>query len=157
MIASYAISASYHMLPQHHWRGWLQRLDHAAIYALIAGTFTPLLIYTATTRSYVVLGLVWVLAISAMIYKLWGADVEPKWSLASYLGLGWMGVLALPDLYYMVPTMALIAMFAGGFFYSFGTVFFSRAALRFRYSIWHAFVLFGTSSFFIAIWISLLG
>lgn len=155
MAASFGTSASYHLLPQHHWRSILRRLDHAAIYALIAGTFTPLLILAGTTTAYIVLGAVWILAIPAMLYKIMGEHIEPRWSLASYIGLGWIGVIALPDFSSVLPLSALIAIFAGGFFYSFGTIIYRRKQQSYRYSIWHAFVVLGTGSFFAAIWISL--
>lgn len=155
MTASFGTSASYHMLPQHHWRSGLRRLDHAAIYALIAGTFTPLLVFVGTTTAYYILGAVWILAVPAMLYKILGEQIEPRWSLASYIGLGWVGIIALPDFSAILPLSALIAIFAGGFFYSFGTVFYRRKGQSFRYSIWHGFVLLGTGSFFTAIWISL--
>ncbi len=155
MTASFTTSASYHMLPQHHWRSGLRRLDHAAIYALIAGTFTPLLIFVDTITAYFVLAAVWILSVPAMLFKILGEQIEPRWSLASYLGLGWIGIVALPDFSSILPLSALVAIFAGGFFYSFGTIFYRRKEQRFRYSIWHSFVLLGTSSFFAAIWISL--
>ena len=155
MIASFSSSASYHLLPQHHWRSRLRRMDHAAIYALIAGTFTPLLVFVGTTLAYFVLGTVWILAIPAMFYKILGEQIEPSWSLASYIGLGWLGVIVLPDLSSILPLSAVIAIFAGGFFYSFGTIVYRRKAQSFRYSIWHVFVLLGTAAFFTGIWISL--
>lgn len=155
MIASFAASASYHLLPQHHWRSSLRRMDHAAIYAFIAGTFTPLLVFVGTTLAYFVLGAVWILAIPAMLYKVLGEQIEPSWSLASYIGLGWLGTIALPDISSILPLSAVIAIFTGGFFYSFGTIFYRRKKQSFRYSIWHVFVLLGTGAFFVAIWISL--
>ena len=71
------------------------------------------------------------------------------------IGLGWIGVIALPDFSSILPLSALVAIFAGGFFYSFGTIFYRRKQQSYRYSIWHAFVVLGTGSFFAAIWISL--
>lgn len=155
MIASFAASASYHLLPQHHWRSGLRRFDHAAIYALIAGTFTPLLVYIGTTLLYFVLGAVWLLAIPAILYKVFGENIEPRWSLASYIGLGWIGTVALPDFSSTLPLSALVAIIAGGFFYSFGTIFYGRKAQAYRYAVWHMFVLLGTAAFFIAIWLAL--
>ncbi|MFZ1742199.1 MAG: hemolysin III family protein [Pontixanthobacter sp.] len=155
MTASFTISASYHLLPHHHWRGALRRMDHAAIYALIAGTFTPLLVLIDTATAYTILIAVWVLAVPAMLYKIFGDTIEPRWSLASYIGLGLVGIFALPDFASALPMAALIAVFAGGFFYCFGTMFYRKAGLPFRYSIWHFFVLLGTVSFFMAIWVSL--
>lgn len=155
MIASFTASASYHLLPQHHWRSGLRRFDHAAIYALIAGTFTPLLVHIGTTLVYIVLGAVWLLAIPAMLYKVLGENIAPRWSLASYIGLGWMGTIALPDFSSTLPMSAVIAIIAGGFFYSFGTIFYGRKSQAFRYAVWHMFVLLGTAAFFLAIWLAL--
>ncbi|MXO57055.1 PAQR family membrane homeostasis protein TrhA [Pontixanthobacter gangjinensis] len=157
MTASFAISASYHLLPHHHWRLGLRRMDHAAIYALIAGTFTPLLVFVGSLTAYTILAAVWVLAIPAMLYKIFGTHIEPRWSMASYLGLGWIGAIAIPDFWASLSTSALVACGAGGFFYTFGAILFSRKTQPFRYSIWHIFVLLGTLSFFIAIWLSLFG
>ncbi|MEP2100899.1 MAG: hemolysin III family protein [Parasphingorhabdus sp.] len=155
MIASFGASASYHLLPQHHWRSGLRRFDHAAIYALIAGTFTPLLVHIGTTLLYFVLGAVWTLAIPAMLFKVLGENIEPRWSLASYMGLGWIGSVAMPDFWSTLPTPALVAIIAGAFFYSFGTIFYGRKTQAYRYAVWHLFVLLGTAAFFIAIWFAL--
>jgi len=88
LMTSFVSSASYHLLPAHNWREFLQRLDHTAIYALIAGTFTPLLVHINSTWGYIVLGAVWTLAIPAMIYKMIGEEIEPRWSLAHNLHIG---------------------------------------------------------------------
>lgn len=68
-----------------------------------------------------------------------------------------MGAIALPDFSSALPTSALISILLGGFFYMFGTLFYRRRELSFRYSIWHGFVLLGASSFFVAIWLSVFG
>ncbi|MEM7068109.1 MAG: hemolysin III family protein [Pseudomonadota bacterium] len=152
VLASFASSATYHLLPRHEWRRTLRRLDHTAIYAMIAGTFTPLLVYIGSTWAFVVLVAVWTFAIPAMIYKLVGDKIEPRWSLASYLALGWMGVFAAPEFYEHLPPVSIAAIFTGGFFYTFGTIFYARKKQVFRYAIWHIFVLLGTASFFVAVW-----
>lgn len=154
VLASFISSASYHLLPHHNWRKFLRRLDHTAIYALIAGTFTPLLVHVHSTWGYIVLAAVWALAIPAMIYKLVGNEIEPWWSLASYLVLGWIAVLALPELHARLPFYALMAMVAGGLIYTFGTFFYAKKMQAYRYAIWHSFVFLGTISFFISIWIT---
>ena len=155
LIASFVSSAGYHLLPAHNWRDFLQRLDHTAIYALIAGTFTPLLVHINTTWGYVVLGLVWTLAVPAMIYKMTSDVIEPRWSLASYLALGWMGLLAVPEFIDKLPQTAVIAIVSGGLLYTFGTVFYAKESLAYRNAIWHTFVLSGSFSFFFAIWITI--
>lgn len=155
VLASFTTSASYHLLPWHEWRRTLRRFDHSAIYGLIAGTFTPLLVYIGSTWAFCVLAAVWVLAIPAMIYKIIGETIEPRWSLASYLGLGWMGLLAAPEFYTHLQQEAVFAMFTGGLLYTFGTIFYARKEQIYRYAIWHSFVLKGTIAFFYAIWITM--
>lgn len=154
ILASISVSAAYHLLPHHHLRKTLQRWDHAAIYTLIAGTFSPLLLIAGTTSAYVILGIVWALAFAGVWFKIFAANIEAKWSLASYLGLGWFGLFALPDFWTALPPVALSALFAGGLFYSVGTLFYKSKALRFRYPIWHFFGMLGGASFFTAIWLS---
>lgn len=155
ILASISISGAYHLLPHHHVRKTLQRWDHAAIYTLIAGTFSPLLVLSDTTSAYVILAVVWFFAFAGVLFKVFGANIEAKWSLASYLGLGWFGLFALPDFWDALPTSALAALGSGGLFYTVGTLFYKSKSLSFRYPIWHFFGLLGGSSFFAAIWISL--
>lgn len=152
---SHVISMFYHLSPFHEWRLMLRRVDHAAIYLTIAGTFTPLFVLADTEFSLLLLSIVWCLAIPAMLYKIVGSNLDSRWSLVSYLGLGWMGILAVPDLMEILPMPSLWAMLAGGVFYSIGTIFYARKALPFRYSIWHSFVMLGGASFFVAIWMAL--
>ena len=152
---SFTTSAGYHLLPFHQWRRLLRRLDHIAIYVLIAGTFTPLLVHIGTSWSYGVLAAVWIFAFPAMAYKLFGSVIEPRWSLASYLGLGWMGLLALPDFNAHLSSTAVIAALAGGLTYTFGTYFYAKEVQKYRYAIWHSFVFVGTAFFFFSVWITI--
>ncbi|GAB5489595.1 MAG: hemolysin III family protein [Parasphingorhabdus sp.] len=157
VIFSHVISMFYHLSPFHDWRLVLRRIDHAAIYLTIAGTFTPLFVLADTDFSHLLLITVWALAIPAMLYKIFGKNLDSKWSLISYLGLGWMGILAGPDLMEELPGLSMWAMLAGGVFYSLGTIFYARKTQPFRYSIWHGFVMMGGASFFVAIWVALSG
>lgn len=154
---SHVISMFYHLSPFHDRRLVLRRIDHAAIYLTIAGTFTPLFILADTEFSLFLLTFVWAGAIPAMLYKIFGKNLDSRWSLASYLGLGWMGLIAVPDLIEKLPGLSLWAMLAGGVFYSLGTIFYARKAQPFRYSIWHSFVMMGGGCFFVAIWVALGG
>ena len=155
VLFSHTISMFYHLSPFHERRILLRRIDHAAIYLTIAGTFTPLFILADTEFSLFLLSIVWALAIPAMLYKIFGKNLDSRWSLASYLGLGWMGVIGVPEMIDQLPELSLWAMIAGGAFYSLGTIFYARKAQPFRYSIWHSFVMMGGASFFVAIWVVL--
>ncbi|MEO9600284.1 hemolysin III family protein [Parasphingorhabdus sp.] len=152
---SHVISMFYHLSPFHDRRLVLRRIDHAAIYLTIAGTFTPLFVLTDTEFSRFLLAIAWALAAPAILYKIFGKNLDSRWSLASYLGLGWMGVIGVPEMIDRLPPLSLWAMLAGGVFYSFGTIFYARKTQPFRYSIWHSFVMMGGASFFVAIWVAL--
>ena len=71
--------------------------------------------------------------------------------------MGWMGLLGVPELMEQLPPLSLWAMLAGGLFYSLGAIVYARKTLPYRYSIWHSFVMFGGASFFVAIWVGLVG
>jgi len=154
LMTCFYASAGYHLLPYPDWRRFLQRLDHTAIYGLIAGTATPLLVHVNSTWGYVVLAAIWALAVPAMIYKLVGKKLNTRWSLASYLILGWMLILAFPELNIHLPFHALAAILVGGILYTSGTFFYARDIQPYRYAIWHTFVFLGTVSLFSAIWIT---
>jgi len=154
LMASFISSASYHLLPTSEWRDFLRRLDHIAIYGLIAGTFTPLLVRVDSTWGYYVLAAVWLFAILAMVYKIVGKEVEPKWSLASYLALGWMAVIVFPDLITRLPSFAVATLVTGGLFYTCGTYFYVKEVQPYRNAIWHSFVFIGTIFCFGSIWIT---
>ncbi|SIN66554.1 hemolysin III [Parasphingorhabdus marina DSM 22363] len=154
---SHIISMFYHLSPYHNQRLMLRRIDHAAIYLTIAGTFTPLFVMADTEFSLFLLAIIWALAFPAMLFKMFGKGLDSRWSMASYLGMGWMGLIGVPELMDHLPPLSLWAMLAGGLFYSLGAIVYARKTLPFRYSIWHGFVMFGGASFFVSIWAGLVG
>ena len=100
LMATFCASAFYHMTPWEHIRPTLRRIDHAAIYLKIAGTYTPLVVMIGSAFAYVLLAVVWALAVFGMIRKLFYWRVPGKFGPLLYLVMGWMGVaviwLALP-------------------------------------------------------------
>ena len=151
---SLCISFAYHLLPRHEWRAGLRRWDHAAIYVVIAGVFSPLLVVCGTTSALAIGAVLWVFAAIGVVFKLAGGNPDSKWSLVSYLGMGWFAIVALPDFWSALPRASLIAIGAGGVFYTLGTLFYRNKQMRFRYPIWHAFGTCGGLSFFAAVWIA---
>lgn len=156
-LASISISFAYHLSPRHHLRPTLRRWDHAAIYIVIAGTFSPLLIMAATPSAHMILAVIWVFAVFGFLFKLAASDMDPRWSVLSYLGLGAMGLFAMPDFWRELPflTTAMIAM--GAFFYTVGTWFYRQKQMRFRYPIWHSWGTLGGTSLCASIGIALYG
>jgi len=153
MLLLYAASATYHSL---HVTGrallWLRKLDHAAIFLLIAGSYTPVAYFglSGAWRSGV-LGLVWGIALSGILLKLLTMRL-PRWvSTALYLGMGWLAVAFLPQLARTLPTAALLWLAAGGVLYTAGAVVYGTKRWnphpRFGFhEIWHLFVLAGTAA-----------
>lgn len=147
-------SCAYHFAPWHKQRTLLRRIDHAAIYTSITGTFTPLLVQAGTTRTYIILALCWALALAAIWNKITNPEIKSKWSTASYLALGAIGLLALPDLK-DVPAITPKLILAGSAAYAIGTLFYARKSLPFRYAIWHLWVTLGGMLMFAGIWLAL--
>jgi len=153
-LLSLSISFAYHLLPRHDLRAVLRRLDHAAIYIVIAGVFGPLLVVCGTPTAFGILGLLWFFALVGMGFKLAGANPDSPWSLVSYLGMGWFGLIALPDFWAGLPGVSVALLGAGGVFYTIGTLFYRRKSMRFRYPVWHGFGTCGGLCFFAAVWIA---
>jgi hemolysin III len=150
MMAMFACSAAYNIMITSRRRGLLQRLDHAAIFLKIAGTYTPFSIIMGGMVGYLLLGFVWMVALFAAAAKL----LEAQWKgvdIALYLALGWVGVLAYRPLSETVPTTALILLAIGGVLYSVGVIFHLWRGLKYQNAIWHAFVLVATGCHFGAV------
>jgi len=152
---SFVASALYHTTPWDRLRPWLHRIDHAAIYLKIAGTYTPLVVVMGSLYAYVILALVWIVAMGGAIGKLmqW---LQPGFaSTMLYLALGWASVALIWPLAMTVPTIAVALIVIGGLAYSIGAIFNHWEGLRFSMAIWHVFVLAGSGCFFAAIALTL--
>ncbi len=155
MIASFVASALYHLSPVERLRPLLRRIDHATIYLKIAGTYAPLVAIIDTRFAYVVLGIVWALAIFGIVSKLFLGRMDGRGSVASYLGMGWLAVLLLRPMGQALDGVALALCAAGGLIYSAGTLVYSHPGMRFQNAIWHGIVLCASICFFAAIMVSL--
>lgn len=154
-LASNLASWAYHFSPWHGRRLLLRRVDHAAIYPSITGTFTPFFLYANTTWTLSLLAICWSLTAVAMWKKITDENVKSRWSTASYLGLGAIGLCALPDLA-VVSSDTLLYIIGGAVCYVIGTAFYIRKEMPYRYALWHSWVNFGGILMFIGIWAALL-
>jgi len=152
---SLTVSATYHLMPFERSRPFLSRLDHAAIYFKIAGTYTPLVVTIGTGFAYGILGIVWVLAVMGAIAKMWFWSTDSRASLALYLAMGWLSVLLIWPMWHQLPSAALILIGVGGLTYSAGTIVYAHRGMRYQNAIWHVFVLAASICFFAAIALSL--
>jgi hemolysin III len=144
LIAMYGASSWYHKAVCQSKKKRLRKLDHASIYLLIAGSYTPLNVGA-------LLYIVWGIAIVGVLIKLTVHRPMALFSLASYLVMGWLVVLSFPDLIEELSTFSLYGLVIGGLFYTVGTIFYLWESLPYNHGIWHLFVIMGSFSHFCAI------
>lgn len=126
--------------------------DSVAIYALIAGTYTPfLLVNLRGGLGWTVFGILWAIVIWGAIVKIRNPRQQPKWMVALYLIMGWTLLFILPAMLRHIPARGLWFILAGGLSYSLGVVFYLWRRLKFSHAIWHLFVIGGTVCFFFAV------
>ena len=152
----YLASASYHTFRvSKRALAWLRKLDHGAIFLLIAGSYTPLAYFGlgGATRT-AVLSALWGVALGGIVLKLATMRL-PRWvSTALYLAMGWMMIVVLPQLVRALPGAALVWLGVGGLLYTLGAVVYGTKKLDFRpgvfgfHEVWHLFVLGGTGATF---------
>ena len=153
MLVLYLGSTLYHAWPQTRAKCVLQVFDHSAIFLLIAGTYTPFTLGPLRgVWGWTILGLIWALAIFGIIMKATrGTSRHPKLGLSLYLGMGWLPLIVIGPLALTIPAPALFWLVAGGVAYTTGVLFFVNNRLRYAHSVWHLFVLAGTSCHFLAL------
>jgi hemolysin III len=152
MCLLYLCSTLYHAWPQTRLKCALQLGDHAAIFLLIAGTYSPFTLGPLRgVVGWTMFALIWLLAIGGVIMKLRTGLGRKKISLALYLGMGWLVLFAARPFVLAVPTESVIWLFAGGVAYTSGLIFFGNRRIRYSHFVWHLFVLTGTACHFCAI------
>ncbi len=152
LILLYTASSLYHGIPNPRAKRILRQLDHAAIFLLIAGTYTPFtLVNLRGGWGWTLFGLVWGIAIAGIILELALKGRYKRLSLALYLGLGWLVVIAIDPMLSSVETGGLLLLLAGGLSYSLGVIFYVWKRLAYHHAIWHLFVLAGSIFHFFAV------
>ena len=146
-------SMLYHFAQDELKRYWYKKLDHTAIYYLIAGTYTPFLsIAIPTAKAHHLLIALWVIALIGTLFKLVFIHLFQKVSLAAYLVMGWLAVLVMDDMQRYLSKDAIQLLIAGGLAYTVGTLFYALKNVRYTHAIWHVFVLLGAGLHFLAIY-----
>jgi hemolysin III len=152
MILLYTASTIYHAVPSPRARHVAKILDHASIYLLIAGTYTPFtLLALRGSWGWALLAAVWSLALVGVgLEAFW--VYRPRWiSAVIYLAMGWMVLLAGRSLVAALPPGALPLLVAGGLLYSLGTIFYVMKRVRYAHAVWHGFVLGGSTCHYLAV------
>jgi hemolysin III len=152
LILLYGASTLYHSFQSPKAKHYLKIFDHAAIYILIAGSYTPFTLYAVKGFwGEVMLYLIWTIAILGVVFKLFFVNRFKYFSTALYLGMGWLALFAIQPLFENLPFHGLFLLVAGGLSYSLGVIFFLWEKLPFSHAIWHLFVLGGSTCHFFAI------
>lgn len=152
LVAVFAASAGYHMVPWPALKPVLRRIDHAAIYFKIAGTYTPFaLLKMATPMGYALLAAVWAIGLFGAAFKLFLPGRLERTSYALYLLAGWAGLFVLGELLASLSVAVLVLLAVGGVLYTVGVVFHLWSRLPYNTAVWHAFVLAASACHFAAI------
>lgn len=153
MVLLYCASTIYHAIPHPRTKALLKKLDHGAIFLLIAGTYTPFTLGALSGPwGWTLLSVVWSLAVVGVTLKAFDRIEHPFASLGLYLLMGWLCLVALEPILERVPHQGLLLLGAGGFAYMAGVAFFATdSRLRYGHFIWHLFVLTGTGCHFFAV------
>jgi hemolysin III len=156
MITLYFASTLYHALRHEKAKRFFRMLDHGAIFLLIAGTYTPFTLgILRGPWGWTLLGLIWGLAVIGLTMKaIFGARYN--WlSVVLYLTMGWLVVIAAPEVLHRVPLAGLAWIIAGGIAYTGGVGFYAAHRVRYAHLAWHLFVIAGTTChFFAVLWYS---
>jgi hemolysin III len=152
LLAMLGFSAAYNLWPISHSKWLLRRLDHSAIYMLIAGTYTPVFAQLQDRLFAIsLLAGVWSVAAAGIVLKLFFPGRFDRLSVGLYLALGWSGLIAFDGGLSSLPQLALWFIVAGGLLYTFGVIFHAWRRLRFQNAIWHCFVLLGAACHYTAV------
>lgn len=153
LIILFAASTLYHGASRPVLRRWLRIIDHAAIYVLIAGTYTPLALVTlGDTTGWIIFYIVWGLALIGIILKLFFTGKFNKTSTLMYVCMGWVIVFVLKPLIETLPPAGLFWLVFGGLAYTLGAILYSIKKMPFNHATFHMFVLLGGSCHFLAIY-----
>ena len=152
LIFMYSASTLYHSVFHIKAKAVLKQLDHAAIYLLIAGTYTPYFLISLRDSSvWYFFPIIWAFAVLGVFFEFVHIKALKKISLALYLGMGWLAVFIVPAMMETVETNGLYLLIAGGAAYSLGVVFYVWDKLPHNHAIWHVFVLAGSVLHFCSI------
>jgi hemolysin III len=145
LIILYTASTFYHSVTDITNKRKLRVLDHSAIFILIAGTYTPfVLVSLRGVWGWSIFGIIWASAIFGIILKTFYTGRFNKMSIAVYVMMGWLCIIALKEIIANVSWLSIILLFIGGLFYTLGVIFFAWQKLPYNHGIWHLFVLTGS-------------
>lgn len=147
MICVYTSSTLYHYTTNLKLKHKLRVFDHISIYYLIAGSYAPVCLITLYNSSGLKIFIsVLAIALVGTVFKVFFTGQFEKFSLFLYLAMGWLIVIDFSSILNILSFNGLILLIISGFFYSFGTVFYSLQKMKYSHTIWHLFVMAGSAS-----------
>lgn len=153
LVALYAASTWYHSTTEPELRRKLRVVDHAAIYVLIAGTYTPFTLITLEGPvGNKIFAVTWTMAISGIALKLLFTGRFKLLSTLMYVFMGWMIVFAIDPMFENLPRNGMLWLAAGGIAYTAGAILYSFKQIQFTHAIFHVFVLLGSASHFVSVY-----
>lgn len=153
LIVLYAASTFYHASKDSKLRRKLNIFDHAAIYFLIAGTYSPFtIIILDGSLGWLIFSCTWVFAFVGIVLKFFFTGRYDKLSTAMYILMGWQIILVIKPLMNAFSINGLKFLFAGGVFYTLGALLYSSKKITYNHAIFHVFVLLGSASHFICVY-----
>ncbi|MEP0367223.1 MAG: hemolysin III family protein [Cyclobacteriaceae bacterium] len=157
LVMLYLASTLYHSVKSKKWRRKLNVFDHAAIYVLIAGTYTPFCLVTLNgTMGWVLFGITWGLALVGVIFKIFFTGRFNMISTIGYVLMGWVAVIAAKPLYENLETGGLLLLILGGVSYTVGAIFYAIDRLPYNHATFHFWVLAGSLLHFFSVFFYLL-
>ncbi|MFQ5641851.1 MAG: hemolysin III family protein [bacterium] len=145
LVVLYLASTLYHSFQNPKVKHLFKIIDHAAIYLLIAGTYTPfMLVSLRGAWGWTLFGIIWGLALSGIVFKAFYIHRFTKLSVVFYILMGWLCVLALKKMQVSIPLGGLVWLAVGGVLYTVGIIFYAWQGLKYSHAIWHLFVLGGS-------------
>ncbi len=152
LVTLYLASTLFHSVKKQLLRNKLNVFDHASIYFLIAGTYTPFLLVTIRGAwGWSLFGVIWGLAIAGIIYKIFFTGKYDFISALFYVVMGWLIIIALKPMNENLSTDGLLWLLGGGVSYSIGVVFYLMNKLPYNHAIFHVWVLLGSFAHFMAV------
>lgn len=152
LILLYGASTLYHAVRPTRWKNVLRVVDHACIYLLIAGTYTPFtLVMLRGTWGWTLFGLTWGGVVVGVAFKVFWTGRFEFASTATYILMGWLALVAVYPILTQFPIGCIGWLLAGGLCYTAGVFFFARDRLPYMHAIWHLFVLAGSVCHYVAV------
>ena len=152
LVLMYVSSTIYHSMQNPRLKHFFRIMDHASIYLLIAGSYTPFMLVTLRGPwGWTMFSIIWGLALVGVIFKLFFVHKFEVLSTVIYLLMGWMSLIVVKPIYQSLPAAGLECIVAGGVCYTVGVIFFAWERLKYSHVLWHLFVLAGSIFHFFAV------